>query len=283
MTILSENKTMEGDGRSMRSFFMCGRPEGKSMFKEKCREALRRFSLLLKSVPCPLVVCFVMSVFCMNLLANKSISLPVGWLALDCGIVVSWFAFLVMDMITKHFGPKAATQLSVLAVACNLFFCLLFFLGSLIPGVWGESFVPGSEAAINGALDRTFGGTWYVVLGSTVAFLVSSIVNNFSNWGIGRLVRRRPDAWLAYMLRSYGSTALGQFCDNIIFALMVSHVFFGWTMLQCVTCALTGMLVELICEVLFSPLGYLACRRWQAHGVGAEYLAAEAEKKEGQT
>ena len=242
------------------------------MLKQKIKREWREFCLLLNDVPALVTVLFIMSVFVMNLLANKSISIPVDWLALDCGIVVSWFAFFTMDILTKHFGPKAATEMTVLAIIVNLFFCLLLFLGSLIPGMWGESFVEGSEELLNGALNRTFGGTWYVVLGSTAAFLVSAIVNNLSNFGIGKLFKKNPDSLCAYILRSYVSTAAGQFVDNFTFALLVSHFFFGWSLLQCVTCALTGMVVELLCEGIFFYPGFAITRRWKRVGVGEAYF-----------
>lgn len=236
--------------------------------------------MLLKNIPPIVTVLFIMSVFCMNLLANKSIDIPVGWLALDCGIIVSWFAFFTMDIITKHFGPKAATEVTVLAIAVNLFFCFLLFLGSIISGTWGESYVEGSEEVINGALNSTFGGTWYVVLGSTAAFLASAVVNNFTNFGIGKLFRRNPDGPCAFIMRSYVSTAIGQFTDNLIFALTVSHFFFGWTILQCVTCAVTGMLAELLCEGIFFYPGYMITRRWKKNCVGEEYFKLKGEKTE---
>ncbi len=241
--------------------------------RQKIKDEIKEFRLLVRSVPGVVTALFIMSVFAMNLLANKSISLPFDWLALDCGIVVSWFAFLTMDMVTKHFGPKAATELSVLAILVNLIFCLLMFLGSLIPGVWGESYVEGSENIINAALNKTFGGTWYVLAGSTLAFVVSALVNNFSNWGIGKLFRKNLDGKAAYFMRSYVSTAVGQFVDNLIFAFAVSHVFFGWSVVQCITCSLTGMVAELLCEVLFSYFGYLTCKKWKKENVGAEYFA----------
>lgn len=232
----------------------------------------REFCVLLKSVPALVLALFILSVFSMNLLANKSISLPIGWLALDCGIVVSWFSFFTMDILTKHFGPKAATQLSVLAILVNLLFCLLLYLGSLIPGFWGESFVEEGGELINGALDATFGGTWYVVLGSTAAFLASAVVNNFSNFAIGKLFKKNPDGMAAYILRSYVSTAIGQFVDNFTFAFLVSFFFFGWSPLQCVTCALTGMLVELLCEGIFFYPGYAITKRWKRESLGREYF-----------
>jgi len=240
--------------------------------KEKLSHEWTEFVLLLRSVPAHVLALFAMSVFAMNLLANKSINLPVSWLALDCGIIVSWVCFLTMDMLTKHFGPKAATSLSVAALLISLLFCLLFFLGSLIPGTWGESYVDGSENIINSALNNTFGGTWYVLLGSAIAFLLSSAVNNFLNWTIGKAFRKNPDGAAAYFLRSYISTAAGQFVDNMAFALIVSHNFFGWTFLQCVTCSLTGMLVELLCEIIFSPVGFAVCKKWKRDSVGAAYF-----------
>ena len=239
---------------------------------QKIKNELREFGLLLKSVPPAITVLFVMSVFAMNLLANKSVNLPVSWLALDCGIIVSWLSFLTMDMVTRHFGPKAATELSVFAILLNLFWCMIFYIGSIIPGSWGESYVAGSEVILNTALDNTFGGTWYVLAGSTAAFLVSSVVNNFLNWGIGKKLRHSGDGFGTYALRSYISTAAAQFVDNLVFSLLVSHIFFGWSLLQCVTCSLTGMVVELLCEAGFSFFGYRICRGWENRHVGEEYF-----------
>ena len=235
------------------------------------REAAE-FKLLLQSVPTLLLIFFVVAVFLMNLMANKSIDLPVSWLALDCGLTVSWLVFLVLDMVTKHFGPKAATQLSVLAMLINFVLCGMFYLVSIIPGTWGESYVEGSEEVINAALNATFGGTWYIILGSAIAFLTSAVVNNFMNYYVGRAFRRNPNSMGAYMCRSYVSTAVGQFTDNFVFAFLVSRNFFGWTLLQCVTCSLFGMLVELLCESLFSVFGYYVCEKWRKNHVGEAYL-----------
>lgn len=249
------------------------------MKKAICRE-WKEARTLLRSVPSVVVALFIMAVFSMNLLANKSINLPFDWLALDCGIIVSWFVFFTMDIVTKHFGPKAANTLTVLGALVNLFFCLLLFLGSKIPGTWGESFVEGSEAVIGKALDNTFGGTWYVVLGSTVAFVVSAVINNFTNFGIGKLFVKNPDCLGAFISRTYISTAVGQFADNIIFALLVSHFFFGWSLLQCVTCALTGMVAELLCELVFFYPAYLVTKQWKKEGLGEKYFALRAVNKE---
>lgn len=243
----------------------------------KIKQEIHEFSLLLQCVPALTLAVFTVSVMVMNLLANKSVALPVPWMALDCGILVSWVSFLILDIVTKHFGPKAATQLSVAAAGLHLLVCLVFFAASKLPGVWSAA---GSAASVNHALNRTFGGTWYVLLGSTVAFLLSAAVNNALNHAVGRLFNKRPDGFLAYACRSYISTAVGQFTDNLVFALLVGHVFFGWSLLQCTVCALTGMLAELLCEILFSHFGYAVCKKWQNGAVGRPYFAYVKEKKQ---
>ena len=227
---------------------------------KKFKQLYTEFQLLLKSVPPLILSLFILAVFAMNLLANKSINTGVDWLALDCGIVVSWIAFLCMDVLTKRFGPKAATQISLLAIAINLLACLLLFAVSKIGGTWAQYFELGEQDVVNEALDNTVGGTWYVVLGSALAFAVSAVVNNFTNFGIGKIFKKNPDGFAAYALRAYVSTAIAQFVDNLVFALLVSHFFFGWTIVQCLTCAATGMLVELLCEAVFSPLGFLVLK-----------------------
>ena len=243
------------------------------------KNLMRDYKVLLRNIPSATVTLFVVSVILMNLLANKElVSLP--WLALDCGVSVSWVSFLCMDMICKRFGAQASIKVSVLAQAVNLAVCALFWLMSLTPGMWGAYYDTGS-LEVNAALNATFGGTWYVVLSSTLAMLCSSVTNSLLNEGIGRLVRR--DDFGGFAARSYVSTLVGQFVDNFVFATVVSHVFFGWTWAQVVGCSLTGALVELLCEVFLSPVGYRVVRGWEREHVGEDYLrlragsAAEAE------
>lgn len=238
--------------------------------KKECHET----AVLLKCIPASLMTFFVLSIVLMNLLANKSIDLQVSWLALDAGITVSWLAFLTMDILVKRFGPKASTRLTVVATGINLLVSMLFLLAAKIPGTWGEAFVENGEA-INVALDNTISGTWYVLLGSTVAFIVSAVVNNVLNWLVGKSFKKNPDGFVAYATRSYVSTMVAQLVDNLVFSLIVSLNFFGWSFLQCVTCACCGAIVELVCEIVFSPIGYAISKKWQKEGIGQEYVDLE--------
>ena len=238
------------------------------------RRELEDYKVLLRNIPSIVVALFFLSVVAMNLLANKEL-FTTDWLTLDCGFTLSWISFLLMDMICKRFGAKAAMKLSIAALAVNLCVCGIFWLLSLTPGHWGEyySFLdsdPAVAQAANLALNRTIGGSWYVVLGSALAMLVSSAVNSLSNHLIAKHLQRNN--YGSFALRSFVSTALARFVDNLIFATVVSHIFFGWTWTQVLVCSLTGALMELLCEVVFSPLGYRMARQWEEEKVGQDYI-----------
>lgn len=224
---------------------------------------------LLRAVPSGAMALFCISVVLMNLLANKEVYTGVDWFALDFGIMLSWLSFLCMDIVTKRFGPKASVKISLVAVAINLGVCVVLKIVSVIPGNW-SAFYTFQDQVVNQAIDSTVGGTWYVLFGSTVAMLVASVVNAITNHAIGKRVRSSD--FKAFALRSYVSTMLAQFVDNMVFTLIVSYHFFGWSLLQCVTCSLTGCIVELLCEVIFSPIGYSISRSWEKENVGADYL-----------
>ncbi|MEE0945912.1 MAG: VUT family protein [Acutalibacteraceae bacterium] len=236
----------------------------KNRLKRERRETL----LLLRNIPSTVVSFFVVSVICMNLLANKTL-VQTEWIALDGGILISWLSFMCMDVITKYFGPKASNTIAVLASLINLLTCIIFYVASIIP----------SDANDYTAFNDIFGGTWFILLSSTVAFLISALINNGVNWAVLKAFRKNPDGKLAFVTGAYISTFIGQFSDNFIFSVIVFKFFapiywngFHWTTLQCVTCALTGAVAELIMEVFFSPIGYSIIKKWKEQKVGQQYL-----------
>ena len=144
-----------------------------------------------------------------------------------------------------------------------------FFIASIIP----------SNANDYTALNGILGGSWFILLGSTIAFLFSAVINNVLNWLVGKAFNKNPDGKLAFAIRSYVSTFICQFLDNLVFSLIVFVGFapiywggFHWSILQCVTCALTGAVAELIMEIIFTPIGYQIIKKWKKLGVGNEYL-----------
>lgn len=229
--------------------------------KDEYKEAF----MLFRSIPSLAVAIFVVSVVVMNLMANKII-LNTEWIALGGGVLVSWIPFLVMDIVTKHFGPKAANRLSLLAIVVNLSCCLIFYVVTLI----GD----------NEAFDSIFSSTWFILIGSTIAFILSAITNNYSNEFVGKLFKKNPNGKFAYIVRTYVSTLIGQFVDNLAFILPTYMLFapliwgpeYGWTFLQCAMCSLTGAVAELILEAIFAPIGYKINQKWIREKIGENYF-----------
>ena len=235
----------------------------------KTKNLLIEVDCLVNNVPSIWVAFFFISVVGMNLLANKSIDMKVDWLGLDSAFLFSWLSFLTMDVITKRFGPRASSIISVLALIGNLVFAFVLFIASVIPGTWSGT---NGDEAIDKIFDEQYGGTWFIIVGSSAAFLSSDIINNFLNWLIGQCFKGDPDSFCAFALRSYVSTAIGQFFDNFVFAIIVSYHFFDWSLAKVISASFLKMLAELIFEIIFSPIGYIYLRYMEKKQIGKEYL-----------
>lgn len=195
---------------------------------------------------------FVLAVVMMNLLANKELFYTY-WVALDCGFVLSWIPFLLMDCFCKLYGGKDALRISVIAIAINLLTFGIFKLISLTPGMWGAYYDTGLDV-VNSALNDTIGGSTWIVLGSALAMAVSSAVNSVVNITVARMMK--SSGFKEFAARSFISTAISQFVDNMVFALVVSVPLFGWTVRQVVFCSLIAAGFELLLEIAFSGAGY---------------------------
>ena len=240
---------------------------------KKIREFFYDYRLLLRSIPGLITTFFCISVVLMNLMASKTIVRFNMFLAVDGGFLLSWVPFLCMDTITKRFGPKAANKLTLLALVINLFCVGMFALVSItyIGDVSRDEFA---------GFDSIFGFNWIILLASSFAFLVSGIINNILNWLIGRSFVKNPDGKLAYVTRSYVSTFIGQFIDNFIFAYFAFRIlgpifwdgFKQYEFTEVIGSAIVGAVLELVMEVIFSPIGYKLSKMWKDEGIGNEYI-----------
>lgn len=236
--------------------------------KEKFIKEWKETRVLFKSIPATTCTIFVLSVVMMNLLANKLI-VDLPWVSLDAGFCVSWVGFLCNDMIVKRFGPKAATKVTIFAMLSNLLAVAIFNIAAILPGTWGvEENLAGASTQIN----ATLAGSWQVLFASTVAFVSSGAINNVLNWHTRKLMNKCKNDFVKFSIASYVSTAIGQFCDNFIFALLFTIPVFGISWLSAIGFAAAGAFFELLCEIVFSPAGYKVSKKWEKEKVGEEYL-----------
>ncbi|MBP5151570.1 MAG: VUT family protein [Lachnospiraceae bacterium] len=236
------------------------------------KKFLKDYRILLQNVPSMITAIFILSVVSMNLLAGKELYRS-EWFCLNSGLALSWISFLCMDCICKRFGPVASTKISVVAMLVNMITVGIFKLLSMTPGRWAAYYSAADAETgelINAGLNSTFGSTWYIVVGSAIAMFLSTLVNSGLNYAIGR--KADKGNFRGFATRSFISTIVAQWVDNFVFSLLVSHVFFGWTMTQVLICSTTSMLIEFAFEAIFSPLGYRISKRWEEEKVGQFYL-----------
>ena len=243
------------------------------------KKTLEEYKLLLRSVPSLVTAAFVLSVVLMNLLAGRELYRS-DYFCLNSGLALSWVSFLCMDCICKRFGPKAANRVSIVAILVNMFCAVLFAVLMMTPGRWA-AFYSAPDAAmgalISAGVDQTFVGSWYVVLGSSIAMLASSLVNSALNWRIGEAADN--GRYSGFAVRSLLSTCIAQFVDNFVFSALVSHVFFGWNWTQVIICSFTSMIIELAFEAVFSPLGFRISKKWESEAIGQDYIERQGTLK----
>lgn len=207
---------------------------------------------------CPSVIlmAFVLSSVLMNFFANKEVSFPINGLALDCGVICSGITFLCMDVIIKLFGLKYANKILVFTTICSLCVSILFYIVGIIPGYWGKSLEASDVASVNIAINETLKGNWFILLGSTIAFVISGYVNNFLNQLIAVRIKDNGLKFSKFATRSYISTLIGQIVDNLIFSVIVSRTLFGWGAVECLTCSILTAIIEMFFEIVLSPIGF---------------------------
>lgn len=238
------------------------------------------WKILLRSIPGLVTALFIVSVVVMNLLAAKVI-IQTKYVGITGGLLISWIPFLTMDIVVKSYGVKAANKLNILGLLINLAFIGLFQLVSSIQ--------VGGDEGTYASFDATFSQTWQIFTASSIAFLVSGIINNILNYSIGKLFKNNPDSKKAFISRTYVSTMVGQFVDNFVFASLAFLVFFklsigttcGYTLLSVFGTAILGALLELVMEMVFSPMGYNVSRKWERDNVARAYLTYRKMVNEG--
>ncbi len=241
-------------------------------FTSFVKNEINDYKALFSAIPSITVTLFCVSVVVMNLMASKAV-ISTPYLTATGGLLISWAPFLCMDVVSKHFGPKAATKLNIIGLLVNLACVALFEIVSLI-----QIDTTGAKADYS-AFNSVYRCTWFVLVASSVAFVLSGVVNNFLNYGIGKLFKKNPDGKIAYMTRCYISTFVGQYVDNALFLALLYLVFLpsvanihASSPLAVFGGALLGSIMELITEVIFSPLGYSVTLKWKANSVGKEYF-----------
>lgn len=232
----------------------------------RIKSLIADYKVLLRSVPAFVTSFFILTTVLMNFAASK-ILINAWNVAVTGGFILSWAPFLCMDAVAKRFGARAAIMLNILSALGNLFAVVFLAIVAAIP-----TETPYPE------FSYIYGAVWFIALSSTVAFVVSGVINSLLNAAIGKLFKNKTSV-AEFSARSFISTFIGQAIDNFLFIAGVYVIFapkyWGLEPLPILTClgtAIVGGLFELIAEVVLAPVGYKIVKNWERDHVGQEYI-----------
>ena len=236
---------------------------------KKIKEFVKGCVTDFKKVPSWLVALSAVTTVLMNLLANKTLYSDGLYLSIDCGLMVSWVMFLVMDIATQRYGGKASFAITIFDVGVALAMSGIMAGVAAIPESAVSGWFQTEEAAVS--LNGLVGNSYLVILTSLFAFICSSGVDILSNVTIGKLFnktktfegetnKRTFKGFIVYFFRAYGSTFLSQLTDNLVFQMIAYPLLFTipCSPLSIFLGALLAALIELVAEFAFAPIGYLA-------------------------
>jgi len=154
-----------------------------------------------------LMAAFVVVLLCSNLIGPGKVAAVAG-VSFGVGNLFFPISYIFGDVLTEVYGYARARRVIWAGFGGLLFATVMSAVILRMPADPAEPF----NEVIEPALAVVFGGTWRIVLGSIIAFLVGDFVNSYvlakmKVWTKGR--------WL--WSRTIGSTIAGQGVDSLLF------------------------------------------------------------------
>lgn len=174
------------------------------------------------------------------------------------GTVTFVSTFIVTDLLTEHYGPKAARNAVWLGLIAQVFFIGIMML-TLGHPLYDDAFHPdltNSAQAIEKSLEALFTPSFRIFIAGICAYLLSQFLDIYIfSW----IKNKTKDRYL--WLRSTGSTLISNFIDNAVFGAL-AWIYFNpnpidWNTLWW-TYILGTYMLRAVLSFLATPVLYLS-------------------------
>ena len=171
-----------------------------------------------------------------NILATKNIDITI--FTVTTGILVSPLVFIIQDIQTEIFGYKKAKKMIILGYLMNFIAIMLYTFSISIP----SSITYTNQEAFTTIL----GTTPRIAIASFIAYVIGALINS----KVMEKLKNKHEKNLFF--RAISSTVVGQFVDNMLFAVIA---FIGILPTQAIISMIVGgTLFEIIYEIIFYPI-----------------------------
>lgn len=171
-----------------------------------------------------------------NILATKNIDITI--FTVTTGILVSPLVFIIQDIQTEIFGYKKAKKMIILGYLMNFIAIMLYTFSISIPS--------SSTYTNQEAFTTILGTTPRIAMASFIAYMIGALINS----KVMEKLKNKHEKNLFF--RAISSTVVGQFIDNMLFAVIA---FIGILPTQAIISMIVGgTLFEIIYEIIFYPI-----------------------------
>ncbi len=176
---------------------------------------------------------------------GKMLGLGSFWISFDAGLLVYPLTYIIGDLLVELYGRKSANAVAWGCAILNLLAFVAMRVADLLPAMDGVE---------NVSFDTALSLSSVVFLGSTIAFLVSQLVNN----GVFEMIRFHKGEE-NFFSRVVGSSAIARVVDLVIFNLIAfgGRLDYKQLLTQMACAYIAGMALELA----FYPLTKLG-KKW---------------------
>ncbi len=198
---------------------------------EKNKEQAFRLYLLLAAL-------FVTALVACNLIANKFISVDLGFktFVISAGVLPYPITFLITDILSEIYGHRRTNHVVFVGFAASLFVLLILYLGNVFPAI-------ATSPVSDEYFSVVFSNSWRVILASMVAYLIAQLVD-IRLYHFWKRLTRGKHLWL----RNNASTILSQLVDT---TLVVGVLFIGQLPLATMgSYVLDGWLFKALCALI---------------------------------
>jgi uncharacterized integral membrane protein (TIGR00697 family) len=171
-----------------------------------------------------------------NILATKNIDITI--FTVTTGILVSPLVFIIQDIQTEIFSYKKAKKMIILGYLMNFIAIMLYTFSISIPS--------SSTYTNQEAFTTILGTTPKIAIASFIAYMIGALINS----KVMEKLKNKHEKNLFF--RAISSTVVGQFIDNMLFAVIA---FIGILPTQAIISMIVGgTLFEVIYEIIFYPI-----------------------------
>jgi len=203
-----------------------------------------------------LTIALVTAFFTSNILAYKYVAL--AGLHFGASAALFPFALIIGDALSEVYGFRQTRNAILISLVCYCFFVAMAFFTVWLP--------PAPEWKLQHDYEMFFSTTGRVFLGTSLAFLVSQILNAFVFVKIKVLMHGKN-----FYVRALAATILSEFAHTIV----IGPIVFGsiLSLDKLAALILTATLIKIGIEILLLPFTWLLIC-WLKRAEGVDYYDA---------